>query len=224
MQVPPSMKFNRQVLFSVVTLVCLTILIHLPVSGKQVPLRKSFEDFPAVIGQWECRGYSKDKKIPELAGADSHLARKYRNRAGHEIKLYIGYVEKQIEDREATIGIRAYHYLGESPDIWQTSDQRVELLEIPGYPGNGINVNRCIIHSGTEKQLTFYWYQIGGKFAASRYWAKISLVFNAMLKNRRDGAFIYLSTPVTHSVDVSQKNMADFGKLLIPILTGYLPN
>jgi EpsI family protein len=223
MRVPPSMKFNRQVLFSILTLVCLTILIHLPVSGKQIPLRKSFEGFPIVIGQWKCQGDNENnEEIPRLVGAQSHLARKYRDRAGHEIRLYTGYIERQAEAREVTV--RILDYLGEPFESWIIVDQRVDFLQIPGYPKNGINVNRCIIQSSSKKQLMLCWYQIGGGFIANGYWAKISLVFNAILKNRRDGAFIYLSTPVTQTEDVSQKNIADFGKLAIPILAEYLPN
>ena len=217
------MKFNRQVLFSILTLACLTILIHLPIGGKQIPLRKNFEDFPTVIGRWKYDRDSKDNDtILRLAGAHSYLARKYRDYSGHEIRLYTGYVEKQTEGREAIVGIQ--DYLGEPFEGWLTLDQNVDLLGIPGYPKNGINVNRYVIQNGPKKQLILYWYQIGGKFTASKYWAKISLLFNAIFKNRREGAFIYLSTPVTRSVDISQKNVADFGKQVIPILTDYLPN
>lgn len=217
------LNINRQVLFSVLALVCLTVLIHLPVSGKQVPLRKSLEDFPTIIGHWECPEYSEGNgAIPRLAGVQSYLARKYRNHADHEIGLYAGYVEKQTQDREVIVPIQ--YYLGEPFEGWLIVDQNLDSLEIPGYSKNGINVNTCVIQSGTRKQLILYWYQIGGKFIANKYWAKISLIFNAILKNRRDGAFIYLSTPVIHSVDVSREDMADFGKLVVPILTDYLPN
>jgi EpsI family protein len=217
------MKFNRQVIISIFVLVCLAILVHLPIGGKKVPLSKSFEDFPKVIGRWEYREDSRnDEEIPGIEGADDYIARKYGNSEGYEIRLYTGYLGKQTEGREAIIGIR--HYLGEPFEGWPTVDQGIDLLEIPSYSEDNIKINKCIIQNGPRKQLIFYWYQIGGEFIANKYWAKISLVFNAIFRNRRDGAFICLFAPVRHSVDASQENLMDFAELAVPMLADYLPD
>ena len=45
-----------------------------------------------------------------------------------------------------------------------------------------------MIEKGFDKQLILYWYQDRGRVVASEYDAKAYLIWDAMTKNRTDGA------------------------------------
>ncbi|MBI2524687.1 MAG: exosortase-associated EpsI family protein [Candidatus Rokubacteria bacterium] len=52
-------------------------LLHLRSQGEAVPIRKSFDDFPAAIGEWQ--------------GRSNYLMRRYTDPSGRSLWLYIGY-------------------------------------------------------------------------------------------------------------------------------------
>ena len=60
-----------------------------------------------------------------------------------------------------------------------------------------MEINKFIIQKGLDKQLVLYWYQDRGRIITSEYWAKAYMVWDAIRRNRTDGAFVRITVPFT---------------------------
>ena len=92
---------------------------------------------------------------------------------------------------------------------------------IPGQPQAA--VNRVVIEKGFDKQLILYWYQDRGRVVASEYDAKAYLIWDAMTKNRTDGALVRISTPIVGSEEDAYRHALAFLQAVWPPLHEHLP-
>jgi EpsI family protein len=102
-------------------------------------------------------------------------------------------------------------------------------LSIMGPTGKALRVNRVVIQKGLDKQLILYWYQDRGRVITNEYWAKGYLLWDAMTRNRTDGALVRVSVPVVSSIG-PEKAIEEaytvgrmFLETLVPLLPVYLP-
>jgi EpsI family protein len=92
-----------------------------------------------------------------------------------------------------------------------------------------VRVNRVVIQKGLDKQLILYWYQDRGRIITSEYWAKGYLLWDAMTRNRTDGALVRVSVPMTSSAtrEMTVEEAYAVGRRLmdvvVPLLPDYLP-
>jgi EpsI family protein len=165
-----------------------------------------------------------DERVLGRLGLSDHVMRAYlqggRPRAGAEasapVWLYVGYYASQRTGS-------TYH----SPRNclpgagWQLGPIRRVSGLIPGRPT--AMVNRVAIEKDFERQLILYWYQDRGRVIASEYDAKLHLVWDAVTRNRTDGAFVRLSTPVLVSEDEAFARLRRFVEATWPTLAERLP-
>jgi EpsI family protein len=81
-----------------------------------------------------------------------------------------------------------------------------------------------LIEKGLDKQVILYWYQDRGRVVASEYWAKAYLIWDAITKNRTDGALVRISLPVTKSTEETYQEGLTFMRDIWPSLQEYLPD
>jgi EpsI family protein len=86
-----------------------------------------------------------------------------------------------------------------------------------------MRVNKVLIQKGLEKQLILYWYQDRGRIVTSEYWAKGYLLWDAMTRNRTDGALVRLSIPVESTTEEALAVGEAFLREVFPLLMEYLP-
>ena len=87
-----------------------------------------------------------------------------------------------------------------------------------------MEINKFVIQKGLDKQLVLYWYQDRGRVITSEYWAKIYMVWDAIFKNRTDGAFVRLTVPFTKDNEEKVFEQAEaFTERVFPLLQEYLP-
>jgi len=86
-----------------------------------------------------------------------------------------------------------------------------------------MSINRVLVGNGEERQLVLYWYQERGRIIASEYAAKFYLTVDAIMRNRTDGALVRLSSPVRGSEEETLSQLLEFGGLILPQLTEFLP-
>jgi EpsI family protein len=197
--------------------------------GEVVVARKPLAQFPLVIGdQWKGTESSMDEKILDVLKLNDYILRYYvpkREISGSEkesaddlpLWLYVGFYQSQRTGA-------TYH----SPQNclpgagWQFTESKVIPVSIAG--GTTIAVNQVLIQKGLEEQVVFYWYQDRGRVIASEYWAKVYLVWDAMTRNRTDGALVRITIPVYNSREQSIATGIQFLQAASPLLTeGHLP-
>jgi exosortase/archaeosortase family protein len=92
--------FNRAWFLAVILLLCAGFFYHFR-TATPVPLKNTLADFPGKVGTWQVlQGKAAEEPDFTVPGADVELYKRYRNPAGREMKLYVGYFETQTQAKE----------------------------------------------------------------------------------------------------------------------------
>ncbi|MFO7784416.1 MAG: exosortase C-terminal domain/associated protein EpsI [Thermodesulfobacteriota bacterium] len=187
--------------------------------SKDVPPLKPLSGFPTLIDSWAGRTERFDDKIYEVLGVDDSFMATYRNPEGGLVQLYVGFYESQREGE-----------LIHSPKNcmpgggWNIVETSIVPIQLPDREKE-IKVIKLTLQKGSERQLVLYWFQSRGRFIASEYLQKIYLVLDSITKNRTDGSFVRLISPMSpKGEDATIKALKEFARGVIPVLEEYLPS
>jgi exosortase D (VPLPA-CTERM-specific) len=211
-----SEQADRMPLYACLLLICSTVLTGLLISNRPeiVPERSRFVTFPATIGEWRGHPSLLEPQVEHGLALEDYILSDYSKPDGKIVNLYVAYYASQRT--------------GESPhsplvcipgDGWT-----ITKLERTSYRADG-PLNRAIIERNGTKQLVYYWYEERGRKVASEYWSKWYLLFDAITKNRSDGALVRLITTVLPGEleGDADKRLQSYMRDLSPNLNGYLP-
>lgn len=215
------MKFSREFVVSIFLLTIAGTLMRSLSHGEEIPLRKSFIDFPLHLSKWSGRELGLDQEVLKVLKVDDYMMRQYRDdKKALPIGLYVGYYKSQRQG--ATYHSPKNCLPGSGWSIVQTGKMSLGLIDAGGRP---IEINQLVIQKGLEKQWVLYWYQDRGRIVRNEYRAKAYLIWDAVTKNRTDGAFVRITLPFKEE---NEKIMLGEGKVfaetLFPLLEGYLPS
>ncbi len=204
-------------LYACLLLIAATVLAGLLISNRSeiIPERNRFVTFPAMIGEWRGQPSSLEPQVERGLALEDYILSDYSKSNGRVVNLYVAYYASQRT--------------GESPhsplvcipgDGWS-----ITKLERTSY-GAELPLNRAIIERNGSKQLVYYWYEERGRRIASEYWSKWYLLFDAITRNRSDGALVRLITTVLPSEPEgdADKRLQSFMHDLLPSLGSYLPS
>jgi EpsI family protein len=88
-----------------------------------------------------------------------------------------------------------------------------------------LRVNRALIQLGDERQLVYYWFQQRGRAMTNEYLVKWFLFWDALVRNRTDGALVRLTTPVAPGEDPAAADavLELFARSAVGSLEPYIP-
>ena len=75
-------------------------------------------------------------------------------------------------------------------DGWQIKDSRNININDIATAGKPFSLNRLFIQKGEYSQLVYYWFQQRGRVITNEYLVKWYLFWDALTKNRTDGALV----------------------------------
>jgi EpsI family protein len=189
-------------------------------SVTSVPIKKSLSSFPEQIGDYRLSdSFQSSADVVKLLGVDDYIQYNYVAPSGTGANLYVGYY--------SSVGVGGgYH----SPKNclpgggWGIDTVKTVQLQA-GIEGKSTStITEMLIRQGDEYQVVFYWYQNRGRVIASEYWEKIYLVLDALLKGRRDGAFIRIMVTVKGAdIEGAEQRAQKFAEQVIVTLENYLP-
>lgn len=216
-------RANPQFIASAVVL-GLGVMLSLSIQSREVkiPERASFNTFPLAIDTWTGRdSLIEDQAVLDSLAADDYFFATYWNRVyGGSVNLWIAYYEEQRKGR-AVHSPRACLPGGG----WQLESFQEHVLEDMGPNGEAYVVNRSVISKGEARQLVYFWFVERGRIQTNEYVVKWYIFWDALTRNRTEGALVRLTTFVP---DVAQMDEADlrlkfFAKALNPKLAYHLP-
>ena len=223
----------------------LQVLSH----GEPVLAKKPFAEFPLTIAErWQGKELGLDQTVLDVLRLSDYMMRVYVPLARGERLEAMGNGREAIGGRgEAINGSRLTNNGATSP-VWlyvgfyqsqRTGStyhspknclpgggwQFMESDQVPvPVPGAGsININKVLIQKGLDQQVILYWYQDRGRVIASEYAAKGYLIWDAMTKNRTDGALVRISVPVTSTTEEAYQQAVAFLQDIWPVLQDYMP-
>ena len=187
-----------------------------------LPIRKSFETFPLKIGDWYGERIMLERTIVDAIRVDDFVSANYRRLWDDApVNLLVTYYENQRKGASAHSPQSCLPGGG-----W--SIEAIEPYTVQNvFPdGSGLKVNRAIISKGGARQLVYYWFQQRDRILTNEYLVKYFLFWDAVTRNRTDGALVRFMTHLPDGEDVhsADERVGEFLRTMLPELAGYLPN
>jgi exosortase D (VPLPA-CTERM-specific) len=193
----------------------------LPDRGDVAPQRRDFLLFPLSIGGWQGVRGQLDRIYVDALNVDDYLLANFNNKVGDSVQLYAAYYESQRKG--ASVHSPKSCLPGGGWIIQEFSQRSMEGVRLGDRP---LRVNRSLIQLGADRQLVYYWFQQRGRVMTNEYLVKWYLFWDALTKNRTDGALVRLTTSVPAGSDPAEADAAltSFAQAAAGQLQQYIPN
>jgi exosortase D (VPLPA-CTERM-specific) len=192
----------------------------LPQREEIIPERVEFVFFPRDIGEWRGRPDRLEKIYVDALKFDDYLLSDYANGAGDSINLYVAYYASQRKGASVHSPKSCLPGGG-----WRIQEFSQVEIDASGFDGQPIRVNRSLIQMGDERLLVYYWFQQRGRIMTNEYLVKWNLFWDAMTRNRTDGALVRMTTKVPLGANLDEKDvlLSDFVRIIESPLRRFVP-
>jgi EpsI family protein len=150
---------------------------------------------------------------------DDYLLANYRDGSGPPLNFYVAWYGSQRAGRSVHSPRACLPGGG-----WVISSFEQRTLSA-GAAGS-LPVNRVLIELNGSKQVVYYWFEQRGRHLASEYQVKWFIFWDALTRNRTDGALVRLVVPLSDGMDESaaEQTIARFAAQALPTLARYVPD
>lgn len=183
-----------------------------------VPERSAFVDFSMRIGEWRGNPQPVEPQLISALRFDDYLLADYAAPAGGPLTLYMAYYQSQRKGQSAHSPQSCIPGGG-----WEITSKRTVSL-----PMNGLTepINRVLIQKDRQKQLVIYWFKQRDRILSNEYLVKLYLLWDAMIRQRSDGALIRLSAAVDPGEDEQEveQRLLQFAQTIQPQLNRFIPD
>ena len=215
----PAARGQKIALLLAAVLLLLTWSISKGVEFREkIPVVQPLNQFPLAISSWRGERQAMEGVFIEALDLSDYFIIDYQNDAGQQINFYTAYYESQRKGE--SIHSPASCLTGSG---WVFKGAGEKALEIPGY--GRITVNRAFMLKSGLRQLSYYWFPQRGRNLTNAYQLKIYVFWDALTKQRTDGALVRLITPVGEFEEVgdADRRLQSFMSKALPLLDQYLP-
>ncbi|HEC05347.1 MAG TPA: VPLPA-CTERM-specific exosortase XrtD [Thiolapillus brandeum] len=185
------------------------------------PSRADFAEFPLHLGSWKGRVDRLDRVYLDALKLDDYTIINYSDGGRWPISFYTAYYASQKTGESAHSPRSCIPGGG-----WLIKDHKV--VRLPGIRAGKdvLEVNRLLIRKGDYVQLVYYWFQQRGRIITNEYLVKWYLFWDALTRNRTDGALVRLTVLLKpdESIDEAEDKMKSLLNVLVPALDAYIPN
>jgi exosortase D (VPLPA-CTERM-specific) len=193
------------------------VIASYDVGGREeiVPQRHSFATFPMQIGNWSGRADVLEGIVLDVLKLDDYVMADYRDTAGNIVNFYVAYYTSQRSGASA-----------HSPrSCLPGAGWRMESLDEATLPTGSV-ANRVLIRQGGSRQLVYYWFKQRDRELTNEFVVKWYLLWDALTRNRTDGALVRFTTVLRPGEDVeaADKRLQDFSAAVLPRLKEYVPD
>ena len=207
---------------------CAIILLVLPlsisISGREEiqPQRLRFTTFPLVIEDWHGVEVGMGQNFIDVLKFDDYIIGNYSQKNGQTpVNFYVAYYASQRK------GASAHSPKSCLPgDGWRIGEfSQKHIASVLATDGQSLMVNRALITKGENKQLVYYWFQQRGRVITNEYLVKWYLFWDALTRQRTDGALIRLVLPIAagEEPEAADKRLELFLRTVYPKLENYIP-
>jgi exosortase D (VPLPA-CTERM-specific) len=205
---------------AVVILVSLVSVLLLDERAETQPRRAEFTSFPMQLGEWQGkRGYIEGMYLDVLK-LDDYLMADFVDSAKESVNFYVAYYSSQRKGESAHSPRTCIP--GGGWQIREITQRSIDGIAINGAP---LSVNRVIIQKGDLRQLVYYWFQQRGRSITNEYMVKWYIFWDALTRNRTDGALVRITAYVPPSRDMAEADrlLADFARAAAEPLRNHVP-
>ena len=223
--VPPASLPSRAILLRPTYLYSVGLVCLLPFAATELtergdvpPVRQSFLDFPMQFKGWSGTPFPLEGRYVEVLKFDDYVLADYQQPQSAAVNLYIAYYRSQRKGQSAHSPQSCIPGGG-----WEIGT--IETVQLNAAAGQ-TPANRVSIQKGDQRQLVLYWFKQRHRIVANEYLVKLYVLWDAMTRQRTDGALIRLTTPIqqNESEGAAEQRLLHFAQDMNPILTRYVPD
>lgn len=197
-----------------VLLIAAAVFVHTHEDVK-VPVARPLTEIPLRQGPWSLVAQSQfSQDILDVLRPTDYLSRVYRNEAGEQVSLYLGFHGGGPESGPIHSPKNCLPGSG-----WFEIAQQRRTLQIGGET---LTLVEAVYQKGEGKELFLYWYQVRGDSLSDEYALKLAEVKNSIFHSRRDSAFIRISLPFDSdqqkAVALGESFVRDFYPQIVAVL------
>jgi len=214
-------KYCQAVFISAVALLGATIALSHSIEFRdKIPIKKSFDRFPLQVGEWTGIRKTMEQNFINNLDFSDYVIVNYEDKQGRNVELYVAYYESQRKG--VSIHSPATCLPGSG---WTFNQSGSTTLFLPDH-NRSINVNRAFSQKGIDKQLSYYWFPGRGRVLTNLYQLKIFAFWDALTRQRTDGALVRLITPIYKSDELveAETSLKEFAGNIIPVLDEFIPD
>ena len=218
---PPSLRSAtlQPVFVTAVVLLAATVAFSRGVEFREkVPLKKSFNEFPLTVGEWTGTRQSMEQLFIDALHFSDYILVSYRNPKAGQIDFYVAYYETQRKGETTHSPETCFPGSG-----W--SFKQAGLASIADGHGRMMQVNRVLVEKSGRRQLMYFWFPQRGRNLTSLLQVKIYSFWDALTRQRTDGALVRIITPVYESerLDDAEKRLQGFTREIGPAMEEFIP-
>jgi exosortase D (VPLPA-CTERM-specific) len=206
---------------TVVLVVVAALSLSLPERADSIPPRKSFTEYPTTLGPWTGRRETLGTVYLDQLMLDDYFLADFVRGEAPPINFYIAWYDSQRAGRSAHSPRGCLPGGG-----WEI--QSFTQRALPGVRAGAepLRVNRALIRLGNQQQLVYYWFQQRGRVITNEYVVKWYLFWDALTRNRTDGALVRLvvALPPNGAAGAADQQLTQFAAAAAPTLTAYVPD
>jgi len=187
---------------------------------ENIPIARSLSQFPLEVGKWKGICEPMDQMYIDELDLSDYVIIDYRDPKGKNVNFYVAYYESQRKGESIHSPATCLPGSG-----WVFKEAGAANLPIPGYSGGGMKVNRAFMEKWDQRQLSYYFFLQRGRILTNAYQLKIFAFWDALTKQRTDGALVRLITPVYGFEDLHDADgrLAEFTQKIMPALMEFIP-
>ena len=185
----------------------------------KVPISKSLDQFPLQVGKWIGTRQGMEQRFVDRLGLSDYVIIDFRNPTSEAINFYVAYYESQRKGESIHSPGTCLPGSG-----WIFREAGTITFSTPGRSPGSMKVNRSYMEKMGSKQLSYYWFPQRGRILNNAYQLKMYAFWDALTKQRTDGALVRLITPVSESEELKQADarLQEFTRLIVPALEEYI--
>ncbi|MBA4417638.1 MAG: VPLPA-CTERM-specific exosortase XrtD [Syntrophus sp. (in: bacteria)] len=186
---------------------------------EKTPIKKSFSLFPMNIGEWSGKQGSMEQQFIDVLKFSDYITADYTNPQGETINFYVAYYQDQRKGE--SIHSPETCLPGSGWEFREAGDVDIPL----GRASQVMRVNRSFMEKSGAVELTYYWFPMRGRVLTKLYEVKLYNFWDALTKQRTDGALVRLITPVhpKETLKDTEARLQSFVRNMVPVLNEYLP-
>ncbi|NPV04869.1 MAG: VPLPA-CTERM-specific exosortase XrtD [Syntrophaceae bacterium] len=187
---------------------------------ERIPIAKPFSQFPMQVAGWTGKTDTIPAKFREGLYFSDYLLADYVDGQGKRINLYVAYYESQ---RKA----ESIH----SPETclpgsgWEFKNAGRKTIAVGDGHGRSMRLMAATMENAGQKQIVYYWFAQRGRVNTSLPEVKLYNFWDALTRQRTDGALVRLITPVLpgETPEEAEKRLQEFTREVVPTLEQFLP-
>ena len=188
---------------------------------EKIPIKKSFDRFPLKVGEWSGTYQTMEQKFIDALDLSDYAIIEYQDSTGKTVNFYVAYYESQRKGESIHSPATCLPGGG-----WIFKQAGAVGIPLPANDDGFMKVNRAFMQKSGYKQLSYYWFPQRGRILTNAYQLKIFAFWDALTRQRTDGAMVRVITPVhgLEELEEAEERLQGFTREIVPVLGEFLPD